>query len=186
MKKSILTVSLMAVIMTMVAASCVNKPKAAEQTVAETVETAEAQAEEAQNDSLAPDFELPNLQGSTTALSALRGKYVVLDFWGSWCVWCIKGFPNMKTYYAKYKDQMEILGVDCRDTEEDWKAAVEKYQLPWMQVRCPDEQLQAIAAKYGIEGFPTKVVIDPQGKLLKTVVGEDPAFYTYLDTLFKK
>ena len=80
---------------------------------------------------------------------------------------------------------MEILGVDCRDSEEKWKAAVEEHQLPWLQVRCPDEQLQAIAEQYSIEGFPTKVVIDPQGRIAKVVVGEDPAFYTYLDELFK-
>jgi hypothetical protein len=91
----------------------------------------------------------------------------------------------MKEAYTKYKDKMEILGVDCRDTEEAWKAAVDEHQLPWLQVRCPDEQLQTIAAQYSIEGFPTKVVIDPEGKLVKTVVGEDPAFYTFLDELFK-
>jgi len=57
--------------------------------------------------------------------------------------------------------------------------------LPWLQVRCPDEQLQALAAQYNVEGFPTKVIIDPEGKVVKTVVGEDPAFYTFLDNLLK-
>ena len=180
MRKSVLTLTLLSLTITLLA-SCGNKPKADNPAPAET-ETAEIAVE----GDVAPDFELPNLQGSTTKLSSLRGKYVVLDFWGSWCVWCIRGIPNMKTYYAKYKEKMEILGVDCRDTEDKWKAAVEEHQLPWLQVRCPDEQLQAIAAQYNIEGFPTKVVIDPNGKLIKTVVGEDPEFYTYLDQLFKK
>lgn len=180
MRKSVLTLTLLSLTITLLA-SCGNKPKADNPAPAET-EAAEIAVE----GDVAPDFELPNLQGSTTKLSSLRGKYVVLDFWGSWCVWCIRGIPNMKTYYAKYKEKMEILGVDCRDTEDKWKAAVEEHQLPWLQVRCPDEQLQAIAAQYNIEGFPTKVVIDPNGKLIKTVVGEDPEFYTYLDQLFKK
>lgn len=180
MRKSVLTLTLLSLTITLLA-SCGNKPKADNPAPAET-EAAEIAVE----GDVAPDFELPNLQGSTTKLSSLRGKYVVLDFWGSWCVWCIRGIPNMKTYYAKYKDKMEILGVDCRDTEDKWKAAVEEHQLPWLQVRCPDEQLQTIAAQYNIEGFPTKVVIDPNGKLIKTVVGEDPEFYTYLDQLFKK
>lgn len=183
MRKSVLTVSLLVVAISLMAASCGNKTKVAEN--AAPAETVEAQVDEAQAEGLAPDFELPNLQGSTTKLSSLRGKYVVLDFWGSWCIWCIRGIPNMKTYYAKYKDKMEILGVDCRDTEEKWKAAVAEHNLPWLQVRCPDDKLQAIAAQYSIEGFPTKVVIDPQGKLVKTVVGEDPEFYTFLDELFK-
>lgn len=180
MRKSVLTLTLLSLTITLLA-SCGNKSKADNPAPAET-EAAEIAVE----GDVAPDFELPNLQGSTTKLSSLRGKYVVLDFWGSWCVWCIRGIPNMKTYYAKYKEKMEILGVDCRDTEDKWKAAVEEHQLPWLQVRCPDEQLQAIAAQYNIEGFPTKVVIDPNGKLIKTVVGEDPEFYTYLDQLFKK
>ena len=178
MKKSVLTVTLLGVAITLMAASCANKPKAA---VAPVTEAAEV----AVDGELAPDFELPNLQGSTTKLSSLRGKYVILDFWGSWCVWCIRGIPKMKEAYTKYKDKMEILGVDCRDTEEKWRAAVDEHQLPWLQVRCPDEQLQTIAAQYSIEGFPTKVIIDPDGKLVRTVVGEDPAFYTFLDELFK-
>ncbi len=131
----------------------------------------------------APDFTLKDLQGKDLTLSSLRGKYVVLDFWGSWCGWCIKGIPDMKKYYEKYKDRMEILGVDCNDTEEKWKAAVEKHELPWLHVRNTDEA--DITVKYGIQGYPTKIVIDTEGKVAKIVVGEDPAFYKYLDELFK-
>ena len=130
--------------------------------------------------------DLPDLQGNPLKLSSLRGKYVVLDFWGSWCIWCIRGIPRMKEAYSKYKDKMEILGVDCQDTEEKWKAAVEEHQLPWLQVRCPEDYLQTLGQQYRIQGFPTKVIIDPQGRLVKVVVGEDPAFYTFLDQLFAK
>ena len=131
----------------------------------------------------APDFTLKDIQGNDLTLSSLRGKYVVLDFWGSWCGWCIKGIPDMKKYYTKYKDRMEILGIDCRDTEEKWKAAVKEHDLPWLHVRNTDET--DITVKYGIQGYPTKIVIDPQGKIAKVVIGEDPAFYKYLDELFK-
>ena len=131
----------------------------------------------------APDFTLNDLNGQPLSLSSLRGKYVVLDFWGSWCGWCIKGIPDMKKYYEKYKGKLEILGIDCRDTEEKWKAAVEKHELPWLHVRnagAPD-----VSVLYAIQGYPTKIVIDPEGKIAKIVVGEDPAFYQYLDELFK-
>ena len=131
----------------------------------------------------APDFTLKDLQGKDLTLSSLRGKYVVLDFWGSWCGWCIKGIPEMKKYYAKYKDKMEILGIDCRDTEEKWKEAVEKHELPWLHVR--NEGNPDVSTLYAIEGYPTKIVIDPEGNIAKIVVGEDPAFYEYLDELFK-
>ena len=120
---------------------------------------------------------------TSLALSSLRGKYVVLDFWGSWCAWCIKGFPEMKEAYAKYKDKMEIVGIACRDTEKRWKAAVEKHQLPWLNVL--NEGDVDVSALYAVEGYPTKVVISPEGKILKVVVGESPEFYTYLEELFK-
>lgn len=131
----------------------------------------------------APDFTLNDLNGKPLALSSLRGKYVILDFWGSWCGWCIKGFPEMKEYYKKYAGKFEILGVDCNDTEAKWKAAVEKHELPWLHVYNPRDS--KVLEQYGIQGFPTKIVIGPDGKIVKTIVGEDPAFYTLLDELFK-
>lgn len=178
MKKCFLTLAMLTATLSLVA-SCTNRPKVS-------AVAAEAQQSEAVDTDLAPDFELSDLQGNPLKLSSLRGRYVVLDFWGSWCIWCIRGIPKMKEAYTKYKDKMDILGIDCRDSEEKWKAAVEEHQLPWLQVRCPDEQLQALAQKYGVEGFPTKVIVDPEGKIIRTVVGEDPTFYTFLDELFAK
>ena len=131
---------------------------------------------------MAPDFTLKDINGEELTLSSLRGKYVVLDFWGSWCGWCIKGIPDMKKYYEKYKGKMEILGIDCRDTEEKWKAAVAKYELPWLHVR--NEGEPDVSLLYAVQGYPTKIVIDPEGKIAKIVVGESPAFYEYLDELF--
>ena len=135
----------------------------------------------------APDFTLNNINGKPLALSSLRGKWVIIDFWGSWCKWCIKGFPDMKEYYAKYQDKLEILGVDCNDTVEKWQAAVKEYELPWLHVywdkdkETGDNPLEL----YGVRGFPTKVVVDPQGNVAKVIVGEDPAFYDYLDEVMK-
>ena len=132
---------------------------------------------------LAPDFTLNDLNGKPLTLSSLRGKYVILDFWGSWCVWCIKGFPQMKEYYQKYAGKFEILGIDCNDPEAKWKAAVEKYELPWLHVYCPRDS--NVLDLYEIQGFPTKIIVGPDGKIVKTIIGEDPAFYTFLDKLFK-
>ena len=150
------------------------------------VDRRKAQAEAAQKvapGKMAPDFTLKTPAGTDLSLSSLRGKYVILDFWGSWCGWCIKGFPDMKKYYEKYKSKLEILGVDCNDTQDKWKAAIEKYELTWKHVYNPDNS--SITKDYAIEGYPTKVIIDPEGKIVKTIVGEDPAFYTFLDELFK-
>jgi len=132
---------------------------------------------------VAPDFTLNDINGKPLALSSLKGKYVIIDFWGSWCGWCIKGFPKMKEYYAKYKDKLEILGVDCNDPEPKWRDAVKRHELPWLHVYNPRQS--DVLAKYGVQGFPTKVIVGPDGKIVKTIVGEDPAFYTLLDQLFQ-
>ncbi len=132
----------------------------------------------------APDFTLNDLNGKPLSLSSLRGKYVVLDFWGTWCGWCIKGIPQMKEYYNKYKGKFEILSIDCNDTEEKWKAGVKKYELPWLNVYNPRDS--KVLSDYAIQGFPTKIIIGPDGKIVKTVVGEDPSFYTFLDEKFGK
>ena len=132
---------------------------------------------------MAPDFTLNDIYGMPLTLSSFRGTYVVLDFWGSWCPWCIKGIPEMKKYYQKYSGKFEIIGIDCNDPVEKWKAAVANYDMPWKHVYNPKGS--RLAQQYDIQGYPTKIIIDPQGRVDKVVVGEDPAFYTYLDELFK-
>ena len=134
---------------------------------------------------LAPDFTLNDINGKPLALSSLRGKWLILDFWGSWCSWCIKGMPKMKEYYAKYAGKLEILGVDCNDTVEKWKNAVAKHEIPWLHVYWDKEKGDNPVELYAVRGFPTKVVIDPEGKVAKIIVGEDPAFYDYLDEVIK-
>ncbi len=133
----------------------------------------------------APNFTLKDIKGNDFALASLRGKYVVLDFWGSWCVWCIKGIPEMKEYYTKYAGKFEILGIDCGDTEAKWKEAVEKHELPWLHVINGTGESD-VTKLFAISGFPTKIVLGPDGKIVKTIVGESPDFYTLLDELFSK
>lgn len=129
----------------------------------------------------APDFTLKDINGNDFTLSSLRGKYVVLDFWGSWCGWCIKGFPEMKKAYAKHRDKVEFVGVACQDTEAKWKAAVAKHELPWTNVF--NSRTDTVNVAYALKAFPTKVVINPEGIIVKIIVGESPEFYTYLDEL---
>lgn len=156
--------------------------KTAETAVADEPPAAEPAAELKEGEA-APDFTLKNVEGNDVSLSSLKGKYVVVDFWGTWCPWCVKGIPDMKASYEKYSDKMEILSVDCGDTETDWKDAVKEHQMTWTNVI--DTEKNPVSELYGVDGFPTKIVVDPEGKVAKVVVGEDPAFYTYLDELFK-
>lgn len=136
------------------------------------------QAEVASGTITAPAFTLPDLNGKKVSLSDFRGKWVVLDFWGSWCGWCVKGFPALKEAYTKYGDKIVVIGIDCNESEEEWRAGVRKYDLPWINVYNGDNK--DLYTAYNIEGFPTKAIINPEGKLVDLTTGEDPAFFTRL------
>lgn len=135
-------------------------------------------AEVASGTITAPDFTLPDLEGKKVSLSDFRGKWVVLDFWGSWCGWCIKGFPALKEAYSKYGDKIQVIGIGCNEPESDWRAGVKKYQLPWLNLFNGDNK--ELYTAYNIEGFPTKAIINPEGKLVDLTTGEDPEFFTRL------
>ncbi len=134
----------------------------------------------------APDFTLTDHEGKPFQLSSLRGQYVVLDFWGTWCKWCVKGIPDMKTYYEKYQDKLEIVSIDFGDDKDTWLKAIDTYEMNWKHVCTDEESASKLQEDYAIEGFPTKVVIDPEGKIVHTTVGEDPEFYAFLDDMFGK
>lgn len=149
---------------------------------------AEKRIAEMQNGTFeAPAFTLPDLEGKQVSLSDFRGKWVVLDFWGAWCRWCIKGFPELKSAYSDYAGKIEVIGIDNRDTPERWREAVAKYALPWVNLYNDTEQPAgtALLESYAVQGFPTKVVIDPQGIIRNITVGEDPDFFSKLKELVK-
>lgn len=154
-----------------------------EKTLQERSEEEARNAEVASGTITAPDFTLPNLSGKNVSLSDFRGKWVVLDFWGSWCGWCIKGFPALKDAYHKYGDKITVIGIDCNDSEEEWRNAVKKYELPWLQLYNGNNT--EIYTAYNIEGFPTKAIINPDGKLVDLTIGEDPSFFTRLAKFVK-
>ena len=134
----------------------------------------------------APDFTLHDLNGKDVSLSQFRGNWVILDFWGSWCRYCIAGIPEMKDVYAQYHPQgLEIIGIDCNEPGNDWKAAVEKYDLPWINLYNPSPRGEGIGGEYGICAYPTKIIIDPESKVYSIFLGEDPAFYQLLYEIFQ-
>ncbi len=129
------------------------------------------------------DFTLPDLNGKKVSLSDFKGKWVVLDFWGSWCGWCIKGFPQLKEAFTEYGNKIVVIGIDCNESEEDWRAGVEQYQIPWLNLYNGNNR--ELYEAYNIEGFPTKAIINPEGKIVDLTTGEDPSFYTRLADFVK-
>lgn len=108
-----------------------------------------------------------NLDGTPVRLSDYvgRGKYVLLDFWASWCIWCRAEFPTLAKVYAKHKnDNFEIVGLVVDDKLKDTKAALEKEQMVvWPQI------VNAGAAErelYGVEGIPEIILFDPTGRIV--------------------
>ncbi len=132
---------------------------------------------------IAPDFTLSDMEGNRVALRHFRGKWVVLDFWGSWCGWCIKGFPELKEAYATYDGRLEIVGIDCNDSPEAWRKAVERYELPWVQLY--NSRSDGVEQLYAVQSFPTKVIIDPEGRIRKVCRGHVPEFFRDLEELMR-
>lgn len=134
--------------------------------------------------SIATDFQATDINGKSLQLSAFKGKYVLLDFWASWCVPCRASNPHMKELYHRYHDKgLEIIGVSDDDfAPEKWKAAVTKDGVGiWHNVlRGYDKSLapgaenpKDISGKFGIHVLPTKILIDPNGKIIGRFTGTD-------------
>lgn len=117
---------------------------------------------------MAPDFNLKDIDGKMLSLSSLRGKWVLLDFWSSTCGASASQFPALKEISAKYKDYMEIVGVDCEDDEDDWKAAVKMHGLPWLNVHDDFNMYdpQFPLNLYDETATPAYFLIAPSGKLV--------------------
>ena len=117
----------------------------------------------------APGFTQNDPDGNPVSLSDYLGKYVLLDFWASWCGPCRQENPNLVKAYAAYKDKgFEILGVslDNKDGKEAWVKAIEKDGLTWTQVSDLNSWNNEVARSYGVRAVPQSYLIDPQGVIV--------------------
>ena len=135
----------------------------------------------------APLFTLADNHNKEVSLASFRGKWVVLDFWGTWCGYCVKGIPAMKAAYEKHKNKCEFISIDCNESREKWLEGVEKYQMPWVHLYNSADVAPAknVSAIYAVQGYPTKIIITPKGLLHKIFVGENQEFYNELDNIKK-
>lgn len=116
---------------------------------------------------VAPDFELPAPDGKSVSLSSFRGKYVLLDFWASWCGPCRAEIPHLIEVYKKYQaDGLEILSVSVDNNKNAWEKAITETGMTWTQVSDLKGMKSAVAKLYGVEGVPAIWLIDPEGKVI--------------------
>lgn len=117
--------------------------------------------------SVAPDFSLPTPDGGRAQLTSLRGKYVFLDFWASWCQPCRAENPNLIKIYDKYKgEQFEILGISFDKKKENWIKAIEQDRLEWKHVSDLKYFDSEMIELYNIVNVPTTILLDPEGKII--------------------
>jgi peroxiredoxin len=137
----------------------------------------------------APEFSLNKPNGQPLALSSLKGKCVLIDFWASWCVPCRESFPKMKEVYSKYRDRgFEILGVSHDSKKEEWLKAVSDDHLPWPQV--VDElsiknKHTRVGRLYAIHHLPTTVLLDRTGKIVANDLHDEELEKTVAELLKK-
>ncbi|MBW0156163.1 MAG: AhpC/TSA family protein [Sediminibacterium sp.] len=121
------------------------------------------------------DFEQKSIDGNVIRLSSLKGNYILLEFWASWCGPCIRENPNLVKVYTKYKSRgFEIFGVSLDVSAMQWKKAIDKDALPWLNVSDLKGADNEAALIYGVYEIPSNFLIDPSGKIIaKNLRGEN-------------
>lgn len=122
-----------------------------------------------QGDTRSKDITLDDSEGKPVSLSSFKGKYVLVDFWASWCGPCRQENPNLLKAYDDYKDKnFTILGVSMDKVRDAWVQAVRQDHLPWTQVSDLKAFDSPVAVAYKVSALPSNFLIDPSGKIVAT------------------
>ena len=135
---------------------------------------------------MAPDFTQPDTTGKNYSLSTFKGKYLLVDFWASWCGPCKGEIPFMKEAYAHFHDKgFEILSVSLDDKREAWMNALRQFKMPWAQVSDVKGFRSVVNDLYPIPSTPKTLLLDQTGKIIATDL-RGPALDSKLEELLGK
>lgn len=121
------------------------------------------------NNELAPEIESELIDGTPFKLSELRGKYVVLDFWGSWCGPCLAEAPRLVKLHEKFGEQVVFVSIAFEKNDRRWKQTAERLGFTWKHQLVQVSPMllgSGIARDYGVTDIPAKFIVTPEGKLL--------------------
>ncbi|MDX1830527.1 MAG: TlpA disulfide reductase family protein [Lutibacter sp.] len=114
---------------------------------------------------ISPRISFPNQNGEIIDNFQLKGKYLLLEFWASWCIPCRQTNPGLKKVYSKFKDKnFEILGISIDNNDENWKTAIKEDDLDWIQVI---DSLKVSSEKFLLTSIPYNILLDENGKIIK-------------------
>jgi peroxiredoxin len=113
------------------------------------------------------NFTQPDTSGKPVELSSFKGKYVLIDFWASWCGPCRKENPNVLKAYNAFKEKgFTVLGISLDDKAANWKKAIRDDKMPWVQVSDLKGWKNEVSSGLGIQAIPSNLLIDPSGKVI--------------------
>ena len=138
-----------------------------------TISTLSAQEVGLEIGNKSPEIKLPSLKGDTIPLSELKGKLVLIDFWGTWCAPCVEEQSELAKLYLKYKKSaftkgkgFEIYGVSLDAKKSNWENFITKNKIDWIQVSDLKFWRSPVAKRYNIQELPFNMLVDANGVIL--------------------
>lgn len=129
-----------------------------------------------------PNISGTDKDGNEVSIADFRGKFLIVDFWGTWCGACLAGMPEMRAFRDAHKDKVQILGVANDKDAETWKDCMVRNKMDWPDIMEGTGDRDYVA-RFNVQGFPTKILVDPQGVIAYRFTGEDREFYENVEKI---
>lgn len=127
------------------------------------------------------------LNGKEFDIASIKGKYILIDFWGVWCGPCVAEMPKVKAFQEKHKEKLVVLGINSGDKKEKIQNFIEENDYSWQQVMSSRSNLEDnFVTKFNVKGFPTKFIVSPEGKIVKRFMGSGEEAFELLEELLKE